>query len=389
MSKHTARLAASLASLLLALAPAAAAPGSAPAAEQTAPAPAPVKKAKPETKTKARKKPARTTRKPAPAVRKSVRPPVKVTKQVKEAPLASPEAAPAAAKPVAAGALTDFGAALRDGEDSAETLAVLPGSQADTLGLLPGDRLASLNGAPARSRADAAAAWKGWDAGLRLWVVARRGLRVVGLQTRFPDEEPVFMRGPKSLSPRENVLQEGLLEKSAQAGQAVLAAAPPLPVSVPAKQVLWIRFPGGLQDTVATGDILTGEVTMAVASDASLDYLCLTPRSTVWGKVLQTNATEGVRALRIHFYKAALAGGHVIPISARITDAAGEQPLLKVSPGGTLVLGEAVSMDPKKKRRGGRILEPDVRQYLPDSESVNAALRCLIPLIAARRDAKP
>jgi hypothetical protein len=267
-------------------------------------------------------------------------------------------------------ALAAFGAALHDGEYSAETLAVLPGSQADALGLTAQDHLASLNGAPVRSRADAAQAWQGWDAGLRLWAVARRGLRVVDLQSRFPDEEPVFVRGAKSISPRESVLQEGLLEKSAQAGQAVLAAAPPLPVSVPARQVLWIRFPEGLKDTVATGDILTGEVTMAVASDASLDYLCLPPRSTVWGKVLQTSATEGVRALRIHFYKAALAGGHVIPISARITDAAGEQPLLKVSPGGTLVLGEAVSMDPKKKRRGGRILEPDVRLRLELTEPV-------------------
>jgi hypothetical protein len=31
---------------------------------------------------------------------------------------------------------------------------------------------------------------------------------------------------------------------------------------------------------------------------------------------------------------------------------------------------------------GAVMLEPDVRQYFPDSEAVNKALRCLIPLVA-------
>jgi len=33
---------------------------------------------------------------------------------------------------------------------------------------------------------------------------------------------------------------------------------------------------------------------------------------------------------------------------------------------------------------GAVLLEPDVRKYFPDSESVNEALRCLIPLIEKR-----
>jgi hypothetical protein len=37
---------------------------------------------------------------------------------------------------------------------------------------------------------------------------------------------------------------------------------------------------------------------------------------------------------------------------------------------------------------GAVILDPDVRQYFPDSESVNSALRCLIPLLAPERKAK-
>jgi len=34
---------------------------------------------------------------------------------------------------------------------------------------------------------------------------------------------------------------------------------------------------------------------------------------------------------------------------------------------------------------GAVMLEPDVRQYFPDSEAVNKALRCLIPLVSEHR----
>jgi len=37
---------------------------------------------------------------------------------------------------------------------------------------------------------------------------------------------------------------------------------------------------------------------------------------------------------------------------------------------------------------GTVVLEPDVRKYFPDSEAVNAALRCLIPLVAKKRRGK-
>jgi len=37
---------------------------------------------------------------------------------------------------------------------------------------------------------------------------------------------------------------------------------------------------------------------------------------------------------------------------------------------------------------GAVMLEPDVRAYFPDSESVNNALRCLIPLLPEKPKAK-
>ncbi len=39
-------------------------------------------------------------------------------------------------------------------------------------------------------------------------------------------------------------------------------------------------------------------------------------------------------------------------------------------------------------KQGAVILEPDIQAYFPDSESVNKTLRCLIPLLPAKRRAK-
>ena len=49
---------------------------------------------------------------------------------------------------------------------------------------------------------------------------------------------------------------------------------------------------------------------------------------------------------------------------------------------GTTVVKEVM---PKE---GAVILEPDIRTYFPDSESVNRALRCLIPLLPKKHRAK-
>lgn len=49
---------------------------------------------------------------------------------------------------------------------------------------------------------------------------------------------------------------------------------------------------------------------------------------------------------------------------------------------GTTVVKEVM---PKE---GAVILEPDVRAYFPDSESVNRTLRCLIPLLSKKLKTK-
>ena len=40
-------------------------------------------------------------------------------------------------------------------------------------------------------------------------------------------------------------------------------------------------------------------------------------------------------------------------------------------------------------KKGAVVLEPDIRAYFPDSESVNRALRCLIPLLPKKQGTKP
>jgi hypothetical protein len=39
-------------------------------------------------------------------------------------------------------------------------------------------------------------------------------------------------------------------------------------------------------------------------------------------------------------------------------------------------------------KEGAVVLEPDVREYFPNSESVNNALRCLIPLLSRKHKTK-
>ena len=46
--------------------------------------------------------------------------------------------------------------------------------------------------------------------------------------------------------------------------------------------------------------------------------------------------------------------------------------------------GKTITKDVMPKA-GTVVLEPDIRAYFPDSESVNKALRCLIPLLPKKR----
>jgi hypothetical protein len=47
-----------------------------------------------------------------------------------------------------------------------------------------------------------------------------------------------------------------------------------------------------------------------------------------------------------------------------------------------------VSIQYFEPREGSVLLEPEVREYFPDSDAVNTALRCLIPLMQSKSGAK-
>lgn len=49
--------------------------------------------------------------------------------------------------------------------------------------------------------------------------------------------------------------------------------------------------------------------------------------------------------------------------------------------------GTTITKDVMPKE-GAVVIESDIRAYFPDSESVNRALRCLIPLLPKKRMAK-
>ena len=50
--------------------------------------------------------------------------------------------------------------------------------------------------------------------------------------------------------------------------------------------------------------------------------------------------------------------------------------------------GTTITKDVMPKE-GAVVLEPDIRAYFPDSESVNMALRCLIPLLHKKHGTEP
>ena len=49
--------------------------------------------------------------------------------------------------------------------------------------------------------------------------------------------------------------------------------------------------------------------------------------------------------------------------------------------------GTTITKDVMPKE-GAVVIEPDIRAYFPDSESVNRVLRCLIPILPKKRSAK-
>ncbi|MDX6770563.1 MAG: PDZ domain-containing protein [Elusimicrobiota bacterium] len=293
------------------------------------------------------KRPARPPRRAAPA---APRP---------SAPVEAPPA-PKPAEPPVDALLFGFGAELEESAGGLTVLATRPGSRAEELGLRPGDRLHSLDRRPAPDRAVAAAALRAWTPGSRLSAVVRRGYETRVLESPSAPRPAPFERGAADLSARERALAaERQVQDDAAAAAAVRSS--PLPVfTARADQAVWVRFPKGLPAAAKTGDLVEAEVATGLTTDASLDFLSIPPKSRLWARVVEAGADAETRSVRLAFYKLAVAGGAVYPLSGAATGVSGDQAAARVSAGGTLVVAAPLP-DPSGSRPWPDLLDADAR----------------------------
>ncbi|MBI5210734.1 MAG: PDZ domain-containing protein [Elusimicrobia bacterium] len=257
---------------------------------------------------------------------------------------ATPTRQPASETPLAAvGALT-----LQRGADF-EVTGVVPGSEAESMGLLPGDRLTHLGASALGTAKTARDSVQGLAPGTRLYGVAVRGLGTQPLAGKALPLKPAFVRSPEDLSAHEATLKERLMTQGQTSAEAAVKNAPRQEFKILAGQSFWVRFPKGIPVDAKPGDVLSGEATTAVCTDQSLDFLSLPPKSLFWAKLVEANGPSQTRNLRPFFFKMKLQGGSYYPIAARVVDISGDQRLIRVSPGGTVVMAYNEDLSPDLK----------------------------------------
>ncbi|MFA6091655.1 MAG: PDZ domain-containing protein [Elusimicrobiota bacterium] len=209
-------------------------------------------------------------------------------------------------------------------------------SLAQRLGLRPGDILTHFNGRRIRSSAELSEELAALPAGTRAGAVVLRSGRAVALQESLsiPSENP--SRDPSLTSREKRIQEEHLQEAERQVPSTVKTFKSPS-FRIAAGETLWIRFPKGIPHTAAEGDILEAETATPMSTDASLDFLAVPSGSRLWLQAVSVKDSGRDILLRLHAYKIALADGHVYPCSAQLTDVSGDQSLLRMSRGGTLV----------------------------------------------------
>lgn len=195
---------------------------------------------------------------------------------------------------------------------------------------------------------DIRSALKDWRPGDRLWAVALREGSPVGLETPFITPVPAAPRVANVLTRREEAAREAALE-AARTGTPLDSLVYPN-ITVPAGEKLWIKFAQGLPSSLRAGDVVTAETAAPLAADKKLDFLAVPPGSKVWLSALSVRDEGPVRAIRLHAYKIALAGGRVYSLSALPCSIAGGGAYARITPGGTLVTapgeGAKVSLGP-------------------------------------------
>lgn len=254
--------------------------------------------------------------------------------------------------------LFGLGAALNAEDDGLLVAAVRPGSRADLAGLMSGDRLLRLDVATS-SRAQAAAALRGWTPGTRLPLIVRRGLEIRSLETSPVPPARDYVRGARDLSEQEKTFAAEKMARADKDALAEVKTAGPLAVSVRADQGLWARFNKGLPAGLKVGDEVPAEAATCLTVDASLDFLALAPGSKLRARVVAAADDGQTRTVRLAFYAIDLDGGGTYPALGVAAGISGEQPVARVSAGGTLVSPAAL---PDAKRRAPEpLLDVDTR----------------------------
>ncbi|MFA6029528.1 MAG: PDZ domain-containing protein [Elusimicrobiota bacterium] len=215
--------------------------------------------------------------------------------------------------------------------------ATLARSFAERLGLRPGDLLSGLGGKRVRSKDSLLLTGASLEPGVRAWAAVQRVPGTAGLETAAAAPPRPSARDPRALTAQELSIRSVHVEESGRLVPATLRSLKTPSFRIAAGESLWIRFPKGIPRTVSEGDVLEGETSSPMTTDANLDFLAIPPGSRVWAQAISVKDSGKEVLLRLHVFKIALAGGHSYPCSALLVDASGDPSLLRVSRGGTIV----------------------------------------------------
>ncbi|MBI5594785.1 MAG: hypothetical protein HY928_01720 [Elusimicrobia bacterium] len=275
--------------------------------------------------------PAWAARKPRRGLPKGTAPATQSPRPALERPRPSPE--PEHARESAAGGEAPLSLDVSRG--AAVVLDAPASGSLGGLGLQNGDVLTHLGAAAVSSGPDAAKTVSAWKPAERLWASVLRDGRAVALETPFVSAERAPARDLAELNPKEQAARQSYLDAAATDKPIAALSYPSLELA--AGERLWVRFPKGLPSDLRPGDVVEAETSAPLAADRKLDFLAVAPGSKVWLEAVSASDDGPARAVRLHAYKIALAGGRTYPLSALPASAAGSGDFVRVTPGGTIV----------------------------------------------------
>ena len=168
-----------------------------------------------------------------------------------------------------------------------------------------------------------------------------------------------YVRGARDLSEHEKALAAERVARVDKAALAEVKTPNSFAVPVRADQGFWARFDKGLPAGLKKGDEVPAEAATCLTSDASLDFLAVAPGSKLRARVVDAVDDGQTRSVRLAFYAIDLDGGGTYPTLGVAAEISGEQPIARVSAGGTLV--SPAPLPDAKRRAPEPLLDVDTR----------------------------